>query len=63
MGVLVSFSASLITDSYFYYIQPSGTPAVTESDITHGYYKLYLLESIQNKFDSASWNVGWIIDD
>ena len=62
VGVRVSFSSSLITDSYFYYIHLSGTPTVTDDYGSHGYYKLYLLESIQNKVDSAGWNIGWIIE-
>jgi len=43
----------------FYYLQPSGTPTV--EDGSHGYYKLWLLESIDVTHISGP-KQGWILD-
>lgn len=44
----------------YYYLQPSGTPSVTDGGTEHGYYILHLLEHIQDKFDHAGWREGWL---
>lgn len=43
----------------FYYLQPSGTPTV--EDGSHGYFKLWLLESIDDTHLSGP-KQGWILD-
>ena len=43
-------------DSYFYYLQPNGTP----SNGTHGYYVLHLLGDIQNKGTMMGSKQGWL---
>ena len=59
IGVFVTGDG--LTQGY-YYLQPSGTPTITDDKGPHGYYVLHLLGDIQNKGGLSGPKQGWLLD-
>lgn len=61
IGSLGVYVEDELTGGY-YYLQPSGTPTVTDDHGTHGYYILHMLGNIQDKSLLQGAKQGWIIE-